>query len=81
MDLHAERIGHGFHLFSADLITGIKDQEAREAYVKSLVKYVNMGKWENGGYVVSCMFRAMTVDCSILLLSYSISSGALGIPW
>ena len=38
--------------------------------------YVNM--LSGVGYCL--MFRYMTVDCSILLLSYSISSGALESP-
>ena len=29
------------------------------------------------GYIVCCIYRAMAVDFSILLLSYSISSGVL----
>ena len=38
--LHAERIGHGFHLFSADKVTGIVDQTGREDFVRKLVKVV-----------------------------------------
>ena len=38
--LHAERIGHGFHLFSAEKITEITDQKGREDFVRKLVKVV-----------------------------------------
>lgn len=38
--LHAERIGHGFHLFSSDKVTGITDQTGREDFVRKLVKVV-----------------------------------------
>ena len=39
-ELHADRIGHGFHLFSADLIEGEKDERKRSEYVRKLVKVV-----------------------------------------
>jgi adenosine deaminase len=37
--LHAERIGHGFHLFNADLVT--KGTEDASEYVKRLVNWVS----------------------------------------
>ncbi len=37
-DLHADRLGHGYHLFAAELIrAGVED---REAYVSALAQYV-----------------------------------------
>lgn len=39
-DLHAERIGHGFHLFSEQLITGEENVGDPAGYVKRLTKYV-----------------------------------------
>jgi adenosine deaminase len=39
-DLHAERIGHGFHLFSAEKVTSLETQEDKDKYVQKLVKYV-----------------------------------------
>ena len=40
IDLHAERIGHGFHLFSHDQITGVPGPEQRVELVRKLVKYI-----------------------------------------
>ncbi len=37
--LHADRIGHGYHLFSAELIVGGKVAD-REAYVRDLAEYI-----------------------------------------
>lgn len=37
--LHADRIGHGYHLFSTDLITS-DDIEDREQYVRKLAEYI-----------------------------------------
>jgi len=39
-ELHAERIGHGFHLFDAEQVEGTKKNEA-ERYVESLVGWVS----------------------------------------
>ena len=39
-ELHADRIGHGFHLFSANLIEGNQDERERAEYVRKLVKVV-----------------------------------------
>lgn len=42
IDLHAERIGHGYHLFSKDLIVDDKlDEHGREEYVRKLIKFVS----------------------------------------
>ncbi|MDR2633939.1 MAG: adenosine deaminase family protein [Treponema sp.] len=38
-DLHADRIGHGLHLFDADMISHIPAQ-GKEAYVENLVNYI-----------------------------------------
>jgi adenosine deaminase len=38
--LHAERIGHGFHLFSEDKVSGITDEAERRDFVRKLVKVV-----------------------------------------
>jgi len=42
-DLHAQRIGHGFHLFHADLVEGErqKGSDGGHNYVRQLVKYVS----------------------------------------
>ena len=43
-DLHAERIGHGFHIFSAKLVNDAKNQDADgsgKTFVDNLVKYVS----------------------------------------
>ena len=39
-DLHAERIGHGVHLFSPNLVKSEKNQQDAEAYVKHLTEYI-----------------------------------------
>lgn len=39
--LHAERIGHGFHLFSSDLVMNERNRASPQAYVDRLVKYVS----------------------------------------
>jgi len=39
-NLHAERIGHGFHLFSEHLICGSENVGDRAGYVRRLVKYI-----------------------------------------
>ena len=39
-DLHAERIGHGFHLFSEHLVVGEENVGDPAGYVKRLTKYV-----------------------------------------
>jgi adenosine deaminase len=38
-ELHADRIGHGVHLFRSDMIYD-KDIEDKEAYVENLVQYI-----------------------------------------
>lgn len=43
-DLHAERIGHGFHIFSPQLVGDMKNKDEKgsgQAFVDSLVKYVS----------------------------------------
>lgn len=40
-DLYAERIGHGFNLFSTELVTSDKNKEKAQEYVARLVKYVS----------------------------------------
>jgi adenosine deaminase len=43
-DLHAERIGHGFHIFSAALVNGAQNQGTDglgQTFVDNLVKYVS----------------------------------------
>ena len=39
-DLHAERIGHGFHLFSEELVCGEENVDNKSEYVRRLVKYL-----------------------------------------
>lgn len=39
-DLHAERIGHGFHLFSEHLVVGEENAANPQDYVERLTKYV-----------------------------------------
>ena len=39
-ELHAERIGHGFHLFSEDLVLGLKTPEERARYIEQLSRYI-----------------------------------------
>ena len=39
-DLHAERIGHGFHMFSEDLITAPQNISNRSEYIRRLTKYL-----------------------------------------
>lgn len=39
-DLHADRIGHGFHLFSTDLVCGEANLADPEGYVQRLTKYI-----------------------------------------
>lgn len=39
-DLHAERIGHGFHLFSEHLVTGEDNVANPSDYVRRLTKYI-----------------------------------------
>lgn len=38
-DLHADRIGHGLHLFNADMIKG-RDIKNRQAYINYLAEYI-----------------------------------------
>jgi len=40
-DLHADRIGHGFHLFSVEKVTEGKSAEAKEEYVRKLIKHIS----------------------------------------
>lgn len=40
-DLHAERIGHGFHIFSHELVTSTKCPAQQKEFVENLVKYVS----------------------------------------
>jgi adenosine deaminase len=39
-DLHAERIGHGYHLFSSDLVCGTGNLSDAQGYVTRLTKYI-----------------------------------------
>ncbi|MFW5801023.1 MAG: adenosine deaminase family protein [Spirochaeta sp.] len=39
-DLHADRIGHGLHLFNPDMVTSTDPQKA-DAYVRNLVQYLS----------------------------------------
>ncbi|CAE7661155.1 add [Symbiodinium microadriaticum] len=39
-DLHAERIGHGFHLFSEELVTAPQNIQNRSEYIRRLTKYL-----------------------------------------
>ena len=39
-DCHAERIGHGYHLFSVDKVQGANNMADREMYVRRLIKYI-----------------------------------------
>lgn len=39
-DLHAERIGHGFHLFSQHMVHGAANSSDSDGYVKRLTKYI-----------------------------------------
>lgn len=39
-DLHAERIGHGYHLFSEELVVDEQNALDRAGYIRNLVKYV-----------------------------------------
>lgn len=39
-DLHAERIGHGFHLFNEELIQSCHTVEEKKEYIRRLTKYL-----------------------------------------
>jgi adenosine deaminase len=39
-DLHAERIGHGYHLFSEELVVDEENAKDKAGYIRQLVKYV-----------------------------------------
>ena len=39
-DLHADRIGHGFHLFSAEMVCGESNSNNPEAFIDRLTKYI-----------------------------------------
>lgn len=39
-DLHAERIGHGYHLFSEELVIDEQNAHDKAGYIRQLVKYV-----------------------------------------
>ncbi|MBI2345506.1 MAG: adenosine deaminase family protein [Deltaproteobacteria bacterium] len=43
-DCHADRIGHGTHLFASDLVEHITDPKEREDYTKALVQYIADGR-------------------------------------
>lgn len=39
-DLHADRIGHGFHLFSSDMVYGDTHSDDPAAFINALTKYI-----------------------------------------
>jgi len=40
VDCHAERIGHGFHVFDASKVEHLEENKAQQAYVDELVRYL-----------------------------------------